>query len=135
MRWPWPRRCATFSTVLMPSSTMTDTREAGVAHLSPPAGGGRRRRRAFRDPERLEHPPHPYPLPASGERGSAEDTFAANRAAGRIALPVAAGAAAPGRARVREQGSLRVRFPGPPSAELEAVIVNTAGGLAGGDRC
>jgi urease accessory protein len=38
------------------------------------------------------------------------------------------------RARVREEGSLRVRFPGPPSAELEAVIVNTAGGVAGGDR-
>ena len=38
------------------------------------------------------------------------------------------------RARVREDGSLRVRFPGPPAAELEAVIVNTAGGMAGGDR-
>jgi urease accessory protein len=35
---------------------------------------------------------------------------------------------------VREDGSLRVRCPGPPSAELEAVIVNTAGGIAGGDR-
>jgi urease accessory protein len=35
---------------------------------------------------------------------------------------------------VREEGSLRVRFPGPASAELEAVIVNTAGGVAGGDR-
>ena len=39
-----------------------------------------------------------------------------------------------GPARVREEGSLRVRFPGPASAELEAVIVNTAGGVAGGDR-
>jgi urease accessory protein len=27
-----------------------------------------------------------------------------------------------------------VRCPGPPAAELEAVIVNTAGGIAGGDR-
>ncbi len=38
------------------------------------------------------------------------------------------------RARVREEGPLRVRCPGPPSPELEAVIVNTAGGVAGGDR-
>ncbi len=116
---------------------MTDTREAGAAHLSPPARGGRRRRArgALRDPERLENPPHPFPLPASGERGSAEDTFAANRAVGRIALTVEVSAGATRRARVREQGSLRVRCPGPPSAELEAVIVNTAGGLAGGDRC
>jgi urease accessory protein len=29
---------------------------------------------------------------------------------------------------------LRVRCPGPPARELEAVIVNTAGGVAGGDR-
>ena len=61
-------------------------------------------------------------------------TFAANRAVGRIALAVQARAGMTRRARVREEGSLRVRFPGPASAELEAVIVNTAGGVAGGDR-
>src|SRR5262249_61414572 len=33
-----------------------------------------------------------------------------------------------------EQGSLRVRFPGAAGRELEAVLVNTAGGMAGGDR-
>jgi urease accessory protein len=38
------------------------------------------------------------------------------------------------RARVHEDGSLRVRCPGAPSEELEAVIVNTAGGMAGGDE-
>ena len=39
------------------------------------------------------------------------------------------------RARVHEAGSLRVRFPNvAPDAALEAVIVNTAGGMAGGDR-
>src|SRR6202158_2544007 len=38
------------------------------------------------------------------------------------------------RLRVHEEGSLRVRCPGPPSPELEAVIVNTAGGVAGGDQ-
>jgi urease accessory protein len=61
-------------------------------------------------------------------------TFAANRAVGRIALSVTANAGVTRRARVREEGSLRVRCPGPPSGELEAVIVNTAGGMAGGDR-
>jgi urease accessory protein len=35
---------------------------------------------------------------------------------------------------VREEGPLRVRCPGPASGELEAVVVNTAGGIAGGDR-
>jgi urease accessory protein len=34
---------------------------------------------------------------------------------------------------VYESGSLRVRFPGQPSDELEAVLVNTAGGMTGGD--
>jgi urease accessory protein len=62
------------------------------------------------------------------------DTFAANRAVGRIALEVAARGGVTRRARVREEGSLRVRCPGPPAQELEAVIVNTAGGVAGGDR-
>jgi len=61
-------------------------------------------------------------------------TFAANRAVGRIALAVRPSAGATRRLRVREEGSLRVRCPGPPSGELEAVIVNTAGGVAGGDR-
>jgi len=114
---------------------MTDTREAGAAHLSPPVGRSRRRRGALRHPERSEHPARPRPLPASAERALAEDTFAANRAVGCIALTVEASAGRTRRARVREQGPLRVRCPGPPSAELEAVIVNTAGGLAGGDRC
>jgi urease accessory protein len=35
---------------------------------------------------------------------------------------------------VHEAGSLRVRCPGAPAQELEAVIINTAGGIAGGDR-
>jgi urease accessory protein len=34
---------------------------------------------------------------------------------------------------VHESGSLRVRCPGAPSSELQAVIVNTAGGIGGGD--
>ena len=61
-------------------------------------------------------------------------TFAANRAVGRIALSVAASDGVTRRMRVGEEGSLRVRCPGQPANELEAVIVNTAGGVAGGDR-
>ena len=61
-------------------------------------------------------------------------SLAANRAVGGITLAVRASGGLTRRARVREDGSLRVRCPGPPSAELEAVIVNTAGGVAGGDR-
>ena len=36
---------------------------------------------------------------------------------------------------MREEGALRVRFPNVATGDaLEAVIVNTAGGMAGGDR-
>jgi urease accessory protein len=62
------------------------------------------------------------------------DTFAANRALGRIDLAVKARAGITRRAHVFEDGPLRVRLPGTPSREAEAVIVNTAGGIAGGDR-
>jgi urease accessory protein len=62
------------------------------------------------------------------------EIFAANRAFGRIGLAVKANGGATRRSHVREEGPLRVRCPGPPSPELEAVIVNTAGGVAGGDR-
>jgi urease accessory protein len=67
----------------------------------------------------------------------AQDTagvFAANRARGRIALSVAAARGRTRRVRVHEDGSLRVRFPNAASGALEAVMVNTAGGIAGGDR-
>jgi urease accessory protein len=62
------------------------------------------------------------------------DIFAANRATGRIALSVAANGGKTRRERVREDGSLRVRFPNATSEALEAVIVNSAGGMTGGDR-
>jgi urease accessory protein len=65
--------------------------------------------------------------------GSAE-VFAANRAVGKVALTVRTANGVTRRARVHEHGSLRVRCPGPPGSELEAVIVNTAGGMAGGDK-
>ncbi|HET7681749.1 MAG TPA: urease accessory protein UreD [Xanthobacteraceae bacterium] len=62
------------------------------------------------------------------------DIFAANRARGSIAVGAEAVAGVTRRAMVREEGSLRVRFPGPLASDLQAVIVNTAGGAAGGDR-
>ena len=61
-------------------------------------------------------------------------TFAANRARGHISLSVAAEEGRTRRARVQESGSLRARFPNVEGGECEAVIVNTAGGIAGGDR-
>jgi urease accessory protein len=63
------------------------------------------------------------------------EIFAGNRAVGRLAFTVAAAPGGSRRGRVHEAGSLRVRFPnGPSEATLDAVIVNTAGGMAGGDR-
>jgi urease accessory protein len=61
------------------------------------------------------------------------DIFAANRATGRIALDAVAHGAVTRRGRVHEDGSLRVRFPNADGA-LEAVMVNTGGGMTGGDR-
>jgi urease accessory protein len=59
--------------------------------------------------------------------------FAANRSAGRLALTVAAADGVTRRKRVYEDGPLRARFPNTDGDALEAVIVNTAGGIAGGD--
>ena len=60
--------------------------------------------------------------------------FAANRAVGSVSFAVKTVAGKTRRGHVHEAGSLRVRCPGAPSAELEAVLINTAGGVAGGDR-
>ena len=70
----------------------------------------------------------------TGEVSAQEQVFNANRAVGRIAFVVAADAGKTRRVRVHEEGSLRVRFPNVDAGECEAVIVNTAGGVAGGDR-
>ncbi len=69
-------------------------------------------------------------------RGSAaqRQVFDANRALGRVSLAVASDQGKTRRMRVHEEGSLRVRFPNADPGECEAVIVNTAGGIAGGDR-
>src|SRR5215212_3400726 len=65
--------------------------------------------------------------PASAE------TFADNRAVGRIIFSVQQQAGVTRRARLREEGPLRLRCPNVPAGALEAVIINTAGGIAGGD--
>jgi urease accessory protein len=60
--------------------------------------------------------------------------FAANRAVGQVSFAVKQVAGKTRRGTLHEAGSLRVRCPGAPAAELEAVLINTAGGVAGGDR-
>jgi urease accessory protein len=62
------------------------------------------------------------------------DVFAANRATGRIALTVGADGTRTRRTHVHEDGSLRIRFPNAAPELLEAVLINTAGGMAGGDE-
>ena len=64
----------------------------------------------------------------------ADEVFAGNRALGRIALAAVADRGVTRRARVHEAGALRVRFPNGSGQALDAVIVNTAGGMTGGDR-
>ena len=68
------------------------------------------------------------------QNASQNRTFAANRATGHIALSVVAAGGVTRRSKVHEDGSLRVRFPNAASDALEAVIVNTGGGMTGGDR-
>jgi urease accessory protein len=68
------------------------------------------------------------------EATATAEIFLANRARGRVALGVCAAGGITRRAQVAEQGSLRVRFPQSLAQDLEAVLVNTAGGSAGGDR-
>jgi urease accessory protein len=71
---------------------------------------------------------------AALRRTELKEVFAANRAAGRIALSAVARDGVTRRDKVYEHGPLRVRFPNAYDGALEAVFVNTAGGVAGGDR-
>jgi urease accessory protein len=68
------------------------------------------------------------------ETREASAIFAANRAQGKVAFDVRCGDGVTRRGRLHEAGSLRVRFPSPEDDGLSAVFVNTAGGVAGGDR-
>jgi urease accessory protein len=60
--------------------------------------------------------------------------FAANRARASVTFDVHQVEGATRRRQLHESGSLRVRFPSPEAAGLSAIFVNTAGGVAGGDR-
>jgi urease accessory protein len=60
--------------------------------------------------------------------------FAANRAVGRIALTAEYGRGITQRKRLHQSGGLRMHFPGTRARELLAMLINTAGGIAGGDR-
>ena len=60
--------------------------------------------------------------------------FAANRARGAVSFDVHQADGVTRRRHLHESGSLRVRFPSPEAEGLLAVFVNTAGGIAGGDR-
>jgi urease accessory protein len=60
--------------------------------------------------------------------------FAANRAEGAVTFDVHQVDGVTRRRSLHESGSLRVRFPSPEAEGLSAVFVNTAGGVAGGDR-
>lgn len=60
--------------------------------------------------------------------------FDANRARGAVRFDVHARDGVTRRGALHESGSLRVRFPSPEDSGLSGVFVNTAGGVAGGDR-
>lgn len=64
------------------------------------------------------------------------EIFAGNRGVGRIAVDISSTDGVSRRRRVHEAGMLRVRFPnGATDGTLDAVLINSAGGLTGGDRC
>jgi urease accessory protein len=65
---------------------------------------------------------------------AASAIFAANRARGAVRFDVRQVEGVTRRHHLHESGSLRVRFPSPEDNGLSAVFVNTAGGIAGGDR-
>lgn len=61
--------------------------------------------------------------------------FAGNRARGRISLTATRHESRTARSRLHEAGALRIRFPHSQVPDtLEGVIINTAGGIAGGDE-
>jgi urease accessory protein len=65
---------------------------------------------------------------------TASSVFEANRARGAVRFDVLVRDGQTRRGTLHESGSLRVRFPSPEGEGLSGVFVNTAGGVAGGDR-
>jgi len=70
----------------------------------------------------------------TGSTSASSAIFAANRAQGSVIFDVHQVEGLTRRRHLHESGSLRVRFPSPEADGLSAVFVNTAGGVAGGDR-
>ena len=68
------------------------------------------------------------------ELSATSTLFEANRARGAVRFDVHARDGVTRRGTLHESGSLRVRFPSPEDQGLSGVFVNTAGGVAGGDR-
>jgi urease accessory protein len=68
------------------------------------------------------------------ELSATSSVFEANRARGAVRFDVHARDGVTRRGALHESGSLRVRFPSPEDEGLSGVFVNTAGGVAGGDR-
>jgi urease accessory protein len=68
------------------------------------------------------------------EQSGTSAVFDANRARGAVALEVRMQDGVTRRGALHEAGSLRIRFPSPEGVGLSGVFVNTAGGVAGGDR-
>jgi urease accessory protein len=68
------------------------------------------------------------------ELSATSTLFEANRARGAVRFDVHARDGVTRRGALHESGSLRVRFPSPEDQGLSGVFVNTAGGVAGGDR-
>jgi urease accessory protein len=71
---------------------------------------------------------------SSSIASSSSADFAANRARGAAIFDVHLQDGVTRRRHLHESGSLRVRFPSPEGEGLSGVFVNTAGGIAGGDR-
>ena len=72
--------------------------------------------------------------PRAEQHSSLPSAFTANRAVGAVEVGVRNVDGVTRRSTVHEAGSLRIRFPSPETDALSAVLINTAGGVAGGDR-
>jgi urease accessory protein len=70
----------------------------------------------------------------TGATSATSAIFDANRARGAVTFDVHEVEGVTRRRHLHESGSLRVRFPSPEGEGLSAMFVNTAGGVAGGDR-
>jgi urease accessory protein len=110
--------------------------ECGAAPIPPPRLAGEDWEGGNSTAPTRSEDPLPTPPRKRGRDSEALGAlFASNRARGSVVLRVAA---RPGggtrRTFTHEEGSLRVRFPGACAGAPEAVLVNIAGGIAGGDR-